>query len=879
MDSLTEITKWVKSLPSWQREMVVRLWEKGKLTEKDNQDAIRHLKYAHGIEKEQYVLGQETSLVGIKGTIPKDLDKIIVLLSMSELNNVNAIAKNQELTFGQKGLTVIYGDNAAGKSGYSRVLKRACWAREDRNPILGDVFSSSGKYPASARFDFKVDDNLDFFKWKDGQPSRDMLQYISVFDSECARWYTIEKGETRYLPYGMDIFKKLASFCDSIQASLKNEIPQHLELPTAIQSLASDSQVGELIKRIKDADEGVLYESQMKLTPDEVKRYKELEIEMTMKSDEVIRNEIKTIEGKIRRLDNLKSTSKDIFDATNTVAIEKLNKKIADYLTAQSALELSRKEKFGDDYLKGTGSDTWKTMFEAAREFSLIAYPEKDAPFLGESSRCLLCQQFLDKVAKQRFRDFSTYIENFAVKKEQASAEELDTLKDSISSLLDRYDKCDITVIKEVIQNDDAVAVITKKLQKQRQLVKSIIESIESRTEFTTTEPIAEITQDIDSLISEQEKALKEKQDLLKDQTRKQLELERQLLSKRKLLHDNYEKIQEFINRSILKGQIEKCIKECGTTKITIAGSNIIDRVVTKQLCEALDKELEDLNVNVRIKFEESGEKGKAIYVRKFVNSTVEISKILSEGESRAVSIACFLAELNQSGNKKGNKNPIIFDDPVSSLDHNHRELLAKRLVKEAKIRQVIIFTHDIYFFQLLDDEANSQNISIQQRAIMRIGKKDVGICGSEPPFMVKNVQSRISQLETLYDQIRNQYDDFGITTDYYDQIVKFYDMMRSTWEIAVESELFQKTVVRYRSGIQTRQLDEVVVDDELVKYISQGMTNCSKHIGGHDTAGAIGSQAPCPMILLTDLNLLKDFRRVIKNKRGEVKKRRSLSI
>jgi len=53
----------------------------------------------------------------------------IKLIAMRDLRNVNATASGQRLSFSPQGLTLIYGDNGSGKSGYSRVLKRACRAR------------------------------------------------------------------------------------------------------------------------------------------------------------------------------------------------------------------------------------------------------------------------------------------------------------------------------------------------------------------------------------------------------------------------------------------------------------------------------------------------------------------------------------------------------------------------------------------------------------------------------------------------------------------------------------------------------------------------------------------------------------------------------
>ena len=75
------------------------------------------------------------------------------------------------------------------------------------------------------------------------------------------------------------------------------------------------------------------------------------------------------------------------------------------------------------------------------------------------------------------------------------------------------------------------------------------------------------------------------------------------------------------------------------------------------------------------------------------------VGKILSEGEHRCVALAAFLAELATTESRSA----VVFDDPVSSLDHMHREAVAERLADEGQHRQVIVLTHDIDFLFLLD--------------------------------------------------------------------------------------------------------------------------------------------------------------------------------
>lgn len=90
--------------------------------------------------------------------------------------------------------------------------------------------------------------------------------------------------------------------------------------------------------------------------------------------------------------------------------------------------------------------------------------------------------------------------------------------------------------------------------------------------------------------------------------------------------------------------------------------------------------------------------------------------EILSEGEQRAVAIGSFLAEVGLNGGKDG----IVFDDPVSSLDHRRRERVAKRLAVEAAQRQVVVFTHDIYFLCLLAEEAKLAGVPVATQSLTR---------------------------------------------------------------------------------------------------------------------------------------------------------------
>jgi predicted ATPase len=104
------------------------------------------------------------------------------------MRHVNAIAENQYLPFSAVGMTVIYGDNGSGKSGYSRVLKRACRARdqmEDIHPNANLPVDKAGI--PEATFEIAVEGVAKDAHWIQGKAAPPELSSFAVFDSRCAR--------------------------------------------------------------------------------------------------------------------------------------------------------------------------------------------------------------------------------------------------------------------------------------------------------------------------------------------------------------------------------------------------------------------------------------------------------------------------------------------------------------------------------------------------------------------------------------------------------------------------------------------------------------------------------------------------------------------
>lgn len=196
---------------------------------------------------------------------------------------------------------------------------------------------------------------------------------------------------------------------------------------------------------------------------------------------------------------------------------------------------------------------------------------------------------------------------------------------------------------------------------------------------------------------------------------------------------------------------LAKCITALRTNSISTKATQIGETVISTSLQDALNAEFKALGVGgLQVTLQSRSGRGKMLHKLKLELPQSRSPKdLLSEGEQRAIALASFLAEVGLSESTGG----IIFDDPVSSLDHRRREHVAARLVKEAARRQVVVFTHDIYFVCVLAEQADTACVTALTQSIAQ-RSEGYGIETPELPFEGKNTTGRIAFLKARHQHI-----------------------------------------------------------------------------------------------------------------------------
>jgi hypothetical protein len=272
MSLLTDILVWSTAfLSPWQRDALRRLFQQQKLSLQDMDDLYAMLRSARGLpddkKRQPIPLAQEhlPTISPSSGTV--------IVTAMKDLRHVNRIADGQNLTFASKGITIIFGGNGSGKSGYSRVLKRACRARDVSETVHTDASDpkASGSIP-EALFDITVGGAAKSLHWKRDSPPPEELATIAVFDGRCARAY-LDEQDVAYLPYGLDIVENLGQrVMPELTQRLNGELSAVDTSIIPFIDLQGDTSVGKLIASLSESTKTETITALATLTSEEMDR-------------------------------------------------------------------------------------------------------------------------------------------------------------------------------------------------------------------------------------------------------------------------------------------------------------------------------------------------------------------------------------------------------------------------------------------------------------------------------------------------------------------------------------------------------------------------------------------------------------------------------
>ncbi|MDR7194871.1 AAA family ATPase [Luteimonas terrae] len=811
----TTLEDWLSSRPSWLRMAASTVIQHRRMPTEEEMEALANhclADAAKTLEAPHPALAPGT-ILGTPTAAELRID------SVSSIRGVNALGEDAVLDLSQGQMTVVYGPNGAGKSGYARLMKHVCGARS-KGYIHGNVFKQN---PAAASALIKVTatradgttSSADL-AWQAADGPHLKLKAVPVFDSATALEFGDTATTATHLPRAMRFVGMLINISDDLATRLK---ARAAKLSSNLPNIPED--------HAESSAATVLRKLTAKVTEDEVNNHcafpaalneerLALETALAQANPEVAH--AKAV-GELVRLSHLAASVSAFKDSMSDERAQAL-------VDACDAAQVKRQaaNAYATAFLeglplKGVGESVWRTLWDAAKAYSTgVAYRYHPFPHVGDEACCVLCQQPLGEDGKARLASFEHYLNDTLQTEAKTAEDNLATLKKALPSPLSD------------VAWQGQCAAIGLEADQATPLLNAIHARLKAMSEATEAPPVewSMWTNAYDQKV----KTTSDERDtlvgLLDPKGRKEKEARLADLKAQQWLSEQRDAVWAEVIRLKRVATLETAVKSTFTGPLTSKSNEIGQSELAQGYCDRFNAELQALgghSLPVRMAYRSQGKGAFTFYVElKDAQGAQKNREILSEGEQRIVALAAFLADA--TGLERGM--PVIFDDPISSLDQRFEEAVAKRLVDLAEHRQVIVFTHRLSLMVLLQNAAKQRTkldqsaVSVAVESIARDGTK-TGMPAQINTFSLKP-QSGFGQMVSSIGQLKK------LDPPLKDLALKAAcSNFRILVERSVEDELCSGVINRYRREINTLNklqrlsaitpIDCALIDGMMTKY------------------------------------------------------------
>lgn len=721
-------------------------------------------------------------------------DETLELTSLSSVQGVNALAGDQRLEF-DPSLTIMFGQNGSGKTGYSRIIKRISAVRspEDILPNAHAVHLDPPP-PPSADLTYRVGGEDRAARWNN-EAGLTPFTRISVFDADAVSLHVDSDLGYVYTPAELALFAHVATGLQGVQQRIASEIASLASGSNPLlPRFARETKVYPLIETLGAATDLSELEMAAAVDDDAEATHERLTAEVNaLRSNtfDALLTNAQHAERELRRLSNIVTTIKS-FDTS------RYEQAVVAVANAETRRAEAREQLFTEDELHGQPDEQWQ-QFVATGDTYRQHLGREHYPQEGDS--CLYCMQPLSPTAIALLGRYRTFLD-------ETLMQQLATAQTSLTSARLILGESELSRAKEYLADrvaeDDAPGWATNAVNLLAEATTASAETAAgqalSRDDLPTDAAgiATELEAALGAAADHAEQLARDKQNAATALVTKQKELAE--LGARIDLKKNLSTAREYVRRAKRTQQLEKLSKaiSSGAAKqLTIQSKLASEDLVNKNFETLFAEECAWLSApTVALHFQ--GRSGQA--QRKKVVANYRPSAVLSEGEQKVLALADFLAESRM----RGTKAPLVFDDPVTSLDYRRLDEVAGRIQHLAETHQVIVLTHNIMFASAL--------ISTRQNKKLRVKIYEVRDGGQHKGILAPDVEPQLDTPADLGKRINVKLQDMPrAEAVVQDALIKeAYDLLRAWCEAFVEQELLQSVTQRYRHNIMMTKLSKI---------------------------------------------------------------------
>ena len=210
----TALSKWFQERPFWLREALNLVLANGALTQENLLTLAETCRTHSAVQKATAPLPAAVFAGKVAG-------QTVRLKAISEPKGIEALNPRAPLVFGAEPLTIVYGQNGAGKSGYIRILNNICGSKNQR-ALLGHVFQ--GAVAQSCKLAYEVGGLTKELVWQPSLGLQADLSGLEIYDTECGQIYVNAENEVAFEPWLLGIFQRLIEACGQIDGILARQV-------------------------------------------------------------------------------------------------------------------------------------------------------------------------------------------------------------------------------------------------------------------------------------------------------------------------------------------------------------------------------------------------------------------------------------------------------------------------------------------------------------------------------------------------------------------------------------------------------------------------------------------------------------------------------
>lgn len=849
-----DILDFTSGLPFWEQFLSEKILAGVEIEDEDYEKALQYfLEDAGLLAATEMEDRPEINIVcrDHTGTYKPDLQ----LDKVSGVEGVNALVSGQVLEFG-KNLTIIYGSNGSGKSGYIRLLNNVFITKGEKT-ILPNIHNET---PLTKKAEFKFSSagigyTLDF----PDDCAKSEFKQFSVFDEKAVHAHLNNKNQFEFRPAGLAYFASINECCKKMDGLIQQKIDQHAQTAYLTALFDGESEIKTLISQLSDKTKLDHFKNYRVFTEEHKEERKKLEEEkaalMALKKDKEI-NDLMQIKA---QLTALKTSLANINRYFSTDQLAKAAEKIKGCIAKEKLAAANNINQFKNEDITGVGGAAWRNFIIAADAFARLqdkpsaVYPEAD-------DVCLLCHQPFSKEAAELVLSYWAFIKSKAEQEAKEAQNALVTAKDAFEKLDLNLLPDTSTLYKWLLENKPTVLDKLKKMLSEQAKSKSkVIANIEARND----ESLAGIQSD-SSLVDLTSDEIDQKIEKLRasDVSKEIAELDQKIifLNHKEKLNTHFETVEKAVENYRWVAKAQKAKGKINKREITNKEKELSNVYFNQAYIDKFNEESQSLNGNFGITINHTGSAGTSY--RQLNLKGKQLTEVLSEGEQKVISLADFFSETILSGINRG----MIFDDPVTSLDEERKSQIAERLTRESLTRQIIVFTHDLVFVSQLIGYVQDMG---GEHLCHWIEQRD----GKPGYVSLKNAPSYEKEYKTADKPQRfyNEANKADCPAAVREQLIQQgFTSLRTCYETLVIFGLFNGVVQRFVERISIESLEKVTIDPQIKTELIESFGLCCRYMEGHSHSDKYAYKKPKLEDLAAEIKRFDGLRIKIKNAHKE---------